>query len=142
MRICKLFLTILVIVLLGWIPFSSVRAVPPLPSTFWGIVTINGENVPAGIEVSAWINGIQYANTETIIHDGQSKYIIDVPGDNPSTPGVIEGGEPGDVITFKVGNLVAPETATWQSGNYNQHDLTLMGEVQEKYQIFLPMVLK
>ena len=127
--------------LLGWIPFSSVRQYHHCPPLL-GNSDNKWENVPAGIEVSAWINGIQYANTETIIHDGQSKYIIDVPGDDPSTPGVIEGGEPGDVITFKVGNLVAPETATWQSGNYNQHDLTLMGEVQEKYQIFLPMVLK
>lgn len=92
-------------------------AVPPLPSSFYGTVTVNGANVPDGMSVTAWINGVAYAQTATFTANGNSVYVIDVPGDDPETPGVKEGGVAGDTIVFKLGGVQqVDQTSIWQSG--------------------------
>ncbi|MFH1926553.1 MAG: DNRLRE domain-containing protein, partial [Chloroflexota bacterium] len=89
-------------------------APPGLPSSFWGTVALDGGNVPDGTVISAWINGVQYAETATFTSSGQSVYTIDVPADDLHTVGVIEGGADGDAIVFKVGGSAADQTVTWQ----------------------------
>ena len=100
------------------------EAAPPLPSSFRGTVKWNnGNNVPEGTTVSAWINGVKYAETQSQIDSGDSVYAIDVPGDDLETPGV-EGGVEGDTIVFKVGDSTAGQTGTWHTGTDVELNLT------------------
>ena len=66
MKFLKVFFTAMMIASLFFTPFSEAHAVPPVPSGFWGTAEINGANVGAGMEVSAWIGGVQYASATTI----------------------------------------------------------------------------
>jgi hypothetical protein len=117
---------------------SKVLAVPPLPSSFYGTVKSNGANVPIGILVSARINGVQYASKAAFLDGLDTVYFFDVPGDDPSTPGIIEGGITGDTVEFYVGNTKADQTATWKSGaNVN---LNLTVALPDYWQIFLPLI--
>lgn len=77
---------------------SKVLAVPPLPSSFYGTVKSNGADVPIGILVSARINGVEYASKAAFIDDSNTVYFFDVPGDDPSTTGIIEGGVNGATV--------------------------------------------
>jgi hypothetical protein len=107
-----LFLTIAVV----FFYVQPVLAFPPLPSSFYGTVKVNGANVADGTVVSARINGIQYASTNTFTYSGTSVYSLDIPGDDLSTSGVIEGGVENDTIVFFIGSLQASPTGTWHGG--------------------------
>ncbi len=102
----------------------SALALPPLPSSFYGIAKIDGANAPTGTLVSAWINGVRYAFTTVVAYGADTVYSLDVPGDDPSTPGIIEGGAPGDMIAFHIGDVAADQTGTWTSGSNVNRDLT------------------
>ena len=100
---------------------------PRLPSGFYGTAKQNGANVPNGTIVSAWINSVKYAETTTFlttINSVQvSVYTITVPGDDPSTSGVIEGGNEGDTIVFKIGIYPTDQTGTWHEGTDTELNL-------------------
>ena len=98
--------------------YNKVAAVPPLPSSFYGTVTVNGSNLPEGTLVQAKID------KKIVLHEGKSVYAIDVPGDDSSTSQV-EGGVRGDVIQFVVGGLTANETGIWNSGTFVEFNLTV-----------------
>jgi len=118
-----IFLVLLSLILLAVPVF--VQAGPPVqPSGFYGEVKIDGANVPDGTQVSAWINGILYAQTTTITDAGVSVYVLNVPGDDPDTPNAVEGGVSGNTITFYVGGQPATPTGTWQSGSNIQLNLS------------------
>ncbi len=102
----------------------SVQAAPPIPSSFYGEVKIDGANVPDGTSVRAWINGTPYAQTTTTTSGGASVYVLNVPGDDPDTPNAVEGGASGDTITFTIDEQTATPTATWQSGTNVAHNLS------------------
>ena len=103
---------------------TVVEAAPPLPSSFRGTVKWNnGNNVPEGTTVSAWINGVQYAETQSQMDAGDSVYAIDVPGDDPETT-EIEGGVEGDTVVFKVGDSTSSQTRTWYTGTDVELNLT------------------
>lgn len=92
---------------------------PVLAAEFGGTVKINGNNVPTdgSVMVAAWINEVRYGNlvqpwVESV--SGETVYRISVPGDDPSTPGVIEGGRPGDTVIFRVGNGIGGQ-APWEN---------------------------
>jgi len=102
---------------------SPVYALPPLPSSFYGQARINGVIVPDGTLISAWINGVKYAQSP-VGYISSAWYSLDVPGDDTSTPGVVEGGVEGSTIVFKIGDLVADQTGTWHSGTNVWLDLT------------------
>jgi len=95
-------------------------ALPPMPSSFWGTVRIGGASVPLPGTVKARINGVQYAFTGVIESSGQTYYSLDVPGDDPATAGVIEGGVSGDMVVFYVNDQVADQSASWV-GSTNVH---------------------
>jgi hypothetical protein len=82
---------------------------------FYGPVTVNGEDVPDGTVVSAWLESsfVGPWTTTTYTSNGASWYVIDIPPDNPSTPGK-EGGVVGDQVHFSVSSTPVPGTATWQ----------------------------
>lgn len=96
--------------------FAPAWAVPPLPSSFYGSVQINGADLQPGDTISAWINGVKYAETSPAWDDGDTVYSLDVPGDDSDTPVVIEGGVPGDTVTFRVNGYLATQSAPWASG--------------------------
>ncbi len=92
------------------------NAMPPLPSSFYGTVKINGLNAAVGTSVTAWINGVQYAGTTSLSYNSDIVYSLDVPGDDSETTGVIEGGVAGDTVVFHIGNYVAIQTGSWSGG--------------------------
>ena len=100
-----------------------VLAFPPLPSSFWGTVQVNGENVPDGTQITAWIYGMQYGQTQTMLYEGQSVYALVVPGDDLSTAPV-EGGTQGAQIEFRVDGVPTDQEGVWQSGTNSELNLT------------------
>ena len=103
---------------------------PQPPSKFYGTVMVDGEYVSDGTVISAWISGTQYETTTTFTYEGESVYVIEVPGDDPDTPEV-EGGVDGDTVAFKVGDLTANQTGTWISGSNVELDLTAEDDIVE-----------
>ena len=104
--------------------FGRVKAATPLPSSFYGTVKVNGENVPEGTIIRAIINGQVVATTQAILYQGETFYDIEVPADDPSTT-AIEGGQESDVIRFMLAGFLVRETATWQSGTDTEFNLSL-----------------
>ena len=104
--------------------FSTAGAVPPIPSSFWGSVKMNGVNLPAGTILKAAINGEEYASAIVGILGGESVYSLDVPGDEAATAGVIEGGTAGQTINFIWESTAANETSAWASGTNVNLDLS------------------
>ncbi len=135
MKTFRFFAALLIAFSLLGIRFSTTLAVPPMPSSFYGTVLVNGVNVQENFPISAWINGVQYAVNYTVLYGGESVYSISVPGDDLSTTGIIEGGTHGQTIVFKIDQLSALQTGTWQSGLNLELNLTAVG-----YRIFLPLI--
>lgn len=102
---------------------SKAWAVPGLPSSYYGTVKMDGANVPTGTQVSAFINGVQYAISPSLVYGDDTVYSINVPGDDPATI-PIEGGVPGDTVVFQVGNMLADQTAPWVVGGNLELNLT------------------
>jgi len=98
-------------------------AIPPLPSSFYGTVKVNGANAPENTVVRALINGQAYAEARTQMYQGNSVVSLDVPGDDTSTP-ERDGGVEGDTIQFEVGGVLAVQTGTWHGGTNTQLNLT------------------
>ena len=101
---------------------------PPLPSSFYGYVTLDGSPAPEGMLVAAGHGGTIYVQTQVIALDGteDTYYSLNVPGDESDTPG-IEGGSPGEEISFWIGGELADQTGTWMSGSNVALDLTASG---------------
>jgi len=106
---------------------QTTYAFPPLPSGFYGSVKIDGANVPAGTVVTARINGVQYASTVITTYLGDTVFSLNVPGDDTDSPGVIDGGVPGDTVVFFIGSRQAQQTAAWSSGSNVALNLTAVG---------------
>ena len=113
---------------------------PPMPASFFGTVKASGSNLPLSSKVSAWIDGVKYAETSIAEFNSDTVYTIDIPGDILSTP-EIEGGKPGDTITFLVNNSVANQSAIWQSGTNSELDLTIISSVGS-FKVYLPLIFK
>lgn len=103
---------------------TPASAFPPLPSSFYGTIKQDGENIPDGTLVEALIDGEVMATFLSETYQGDSVYSLDIPGDDATTDKV-EGGTAGQTVQFRVGGVLADQTAEWTSGvNYNL-DLTL-----------------
>lgn len=118
----RYFMTVCV-VFAAFAQISSAGAVPALPSSFYGTVRVNAANVPEGTQVQALIGGQVVAVGVTQTYQGDSVYVLDVPGDNPDTPAQ-DGGREGDVIQFIIGGLLADQTGQWRSGTNANLNLT------------------
>ena len=97
--------------------------VPILPSSFYGQIHFN-ENPPVNATIEAWVDHMSVPAATTTVQAGNPPYYtsFDVPGDDPSTPLIIEGGVENGLVTFILnGRTVA--TATWHSGTHTQVDL-------------------
>ncbi len=99
-------------------------AQPPLPSSFYGTVKVDGVNVPVGTTVVAYVGGTPIAQATTQDFQGGSVYSINVLGDDPTTTAV-EGGTAGAQVFFAIGNTyVATQTGTWATGTNVSLNLT------------------
>ena len=118
---------------------ASALAVPPLPSSFYGRVTLDGLDASPGVLVSAWIKGVKYAETEVETYEGHSVYAINVPGDDDDTPGV-DGGVEGDVVSFRVAGYAAAETAVWHSAVSVEQSISARSSLPGV--LWLPLVVR
>lgn len=116
--------TLLGIGLMTLIATKPVQAFPPLPSSFYGTVKVNGKNVQDGTPIKAIINGKVYAEGQTQTYKGDSVYSLDIPGDDASTTDVIEGGHDGDKVAFNVNGVDFGQTGVWKSGTNINLDLS------------------
>jgi hypothetical protein len=137
---------IILILTLGVVLFyvQPVLAFPPLPSSFNGTVKINGSNAPAGTVVAAWINGVLYKTTTVVYIAPDMKYLLNVPGDDPTTV-PIEGGVEGDTVIFYIGTTQATQATqigTWHSGTNVSLNLTGYTVEPSAFIIFLPVILR
>jgi len=85
------------------LPINIVHAVPPIPQTFYGNVTLDGSTAPDGTGVTAEMNG-RTAGSDTT-SGGQYSLIIQT----------IDGDSDGDTINFFVNGYAAGSTS-FQSG--------------------------
>jgi hypothetical protein len=101
-------------------------AMPPAPATFMGQIFFpDGTTVPDGLSVKVLFDGTVYSSDQTFTSGGESgKYVLSVPGDDPSTPS-IEGPGAGDTITFEVDGVATQETATWNTMEVVSLDLNV-----------------
>jgi hypothetical protein len=113
---------------------SPALALPPLPSSFWGTVTINGAPAPEGTLVQATIGGTVYAETHTTVYNGAAVFGLNVPGDDPSTP-AIEGGVEGSAVSFRVARVKVLQAGTWSSGTNVEQNL-----VGALHTVYLPFI--
>ena len=104
---------------------TTTFAMPPLPSSFYGTVKVNGANAPAGAILSARINGVEYARSTVGIYLSETVYSLEVTGDDLGTPDVIEGGKTGNTVVFYVDGVLANQTGTWNSGSNVRLNLTV-----------------
>lgn len=135
------FLSVLVILGLAALALPGpAGAFPPLPSSFYGKVTLDGSDVPEGTRLEAWIGDLLVAFNTTQVYQGDSVYSLDIPGDDTSTQ-AIEGGIEGDVIYFKLGGFLADQTATWHTGTNEELDLSAISRVATNTPIPTPTEL-
>jgi len=103
----------------------AVADVPPsLPRdhSFWGSVTIGETPAEPGTVVTATIAGVDDEWTSTVVDiEGYDGYyglndppdypdnLLEVPADDPATPGIKEGGVEGDTVEFRVLGELAGE---------------------------------
>ena len=114
---------VLVVSLLLLSTSGVVDASPPLPSSLYGTVKLNGANVPDGTLVQALIHDKVIASSLAQTYQGGSVYSLNIPGDDMSTA-VVEGGVDGDTISFRIGGIQASQTGAWRSGTNVKLDLT------------------
>lgn len=131
--LCLLSLIIALLLLTGLV----VAAAPSLPHTFYGTLTLDGGNAPAGLPLTATISNTIYATATTFLNpNGDTAYQIHMPGDDPDTPGR-EGATTNDTITFFLDGNPAIQTGTWTSGNHTRLDLTTFSGPQAPLASFL-----
>ena len=109
--------------LIGALAAIPALAIPPLPSSFYGTVQVDGQNVPDDTVVRALIDGQAYGEGRTQTYEGVSVYSLDVSGDDTDTA-AHDGGREGDTIQFEIGGVLAGETGTWHSGTNVELNLT------------------
>jgi hypothetical protein len=116
------------VILLFFILPSVVLAVPQLPASFYGIVTINGRSAESGSVIVAEIDGLQKGS---IVIDVTGKY-----GGLSAAEGKLHvfDGSSGDTILFYIqtpsmaNRIQAKETAVFSSGSLGELDLSFIGD--------------
>lgn len=105
---------------------ATVSASPQLPCEFYGAVSISGSPAPVGTEITAYVNGVKQGSI-TVKEPGRyggtgtfDERLIVLSGENDFT-----GGAP--MITFKIGDKVADQTATYTPGTSTEMAMTSGG---------------
>lgn len=87
-------------------------APPPLPHRFYGMATIDGNPAPDGTPIFGLGVSLSSRDTETLA--GRYELYVE------SLGGPLEGKQ----VTFKIGGLLAQQTAVWQMGANSNLDLS------------------
>ncbi len=118
-------------------------SVTPTPTfkNYSGDILFNGESAPAGTVVDAYDPDNVHCGTYVVGTSGVYGSMA-IYGDDPATPGIDEGAEPGDSITFRINGAsaaltVVSGTATW--GEAETAGIDLDGELC--YNIFPPILI-
>jgi hypothetical protein len=119
-RISSLSLMVFIISLFVVIP---ARAIPSMPSSFYGTVKVNGANVADGTLIQALAGGQVYSEGFSQTYQGNSVYALDVRGDDSDTA-IQDGGREGDTLQFKIGGVLADQTAVWHTATNVNLNLT------------------
>jgi hypothetical protein len=125
MRLFRYLMIGVIVIIITGMMVSPVNAIPPLPSSLFGTVHLNGEKVPEGTSIRALIDDVVMGEGQTMIFQGESVYSLDINGDDPDTK-EIDGGVEGDIIHFNVGGVIAEETGVWQGGTNVELNLSVI----------------
>ena len=87
-------------------------------ATFTGTVMIDGDAAPNGTAVTAMLDGETCATDTVGGAEGDGKYVLRI----PSTCST----QPGQMLSFMVGDMMAAETAPWSNAGLNTVNLTAM----------------
>ena len=117
----------------------SADSEPPGNYQAFGQVKVNGAFVDAGTPVSAWCDGVQFAqNVTSKDQEGEAWYLLDVPGDDPFTLPK-EGCSSGEEIHFMIDYLKADQTAVWDAETSpvdRRVDLSTTSVPPDPYRVF------
>ncbi|MCH8349881.1 MAG: hypothetical protein J4N78_07275 [Chloroflexi bacterium] len=83
-----------------------------------GSATLNGAPAPDGTVVTAWVADFSEPVATAVVADGQYKVSVFQFGSKSFA---------GTTITFKIGDLEAPQTASWEFGGVGIVNLTAGG---------------
>lgn len=89
------------------------------PCNFWGTATVEGEPVAAGTDITAWAGEEQIGSAPT----GDRTLL-----DNEFSMGADYDESHGNVVSFKIGDLWASETAIWDRYGIVELSLTASSE--------------
>lgn len=109
-------------------------APPKLPFNPYGTVKLNDANVEPGTLVGGWCRGMLWDEFPAELAEGETWYSLEIPGDDPATPEV-EGCSSGDTVTFTIGGLPTPESATWVEGGDEWVNVTTSFGVEATKQV-------
>lgn len=89
-------------------------AAPPLHARFFGTATPNSANTPDGTALTAYINGVAYAESATFVDTESCVYLVDVPADAPASVAVENNVVAGQVVTYagRQGAISRPDVLT------------------------------
>ncbi len=101
------------VLFLGSMLFATIlfADAPPLPLRVYGELP----GLDAGATISARVNDTEFASSTSFLDGDRTVYVVDVPGDDPSTPEV-EGAVDGAAISFRIDGIDAEETVNWSAG--------------------------
>ncbi|MCL0037060.1 Ig-like domain-containing protein [Dehalococcoidia bacterium] len=111
--------------LVSFLATPVLASVPPLPHTFWGYLTINGEPAPVGTTVEARVQGgLVGIPGNPLITTQVGKY----GGPGPFDPKLIVQGdiETGAIIEFYVNGFRADQTYEFTPGGITRLDLSVV----------------
>ena len=105
---------------------STASAQPMLPHAFYGTVTIGGQPAPLDTLVTAKVNGIESGNVTTW-QVGEYGWGLGIPNEEYQGNLLVQGEHisGGDTIEFYINNFKADQTATFDSGEFTELDLTV-----------------
>ena len=99
---------------------ADVEPPPAIPHEFTGTVSVDGGPVDEGTPVQAFVDDVEDYSTAV---DDQSRYTLLVSG-------------PGTTVTFRVGGVLANETAVWESGRIDEDFHLTVGEPPPVLSVF------
>ena len=108
---------------------------PGPPATYYGQVLASGSFTPLeGMAVTAWVNGKQCGQGQTLRVNGQVMYTLNVFADGPG--GAAGCGDAGRQVTFIVNSQLMSPTVGWDNNQVWQVNLLSV------YRVYLPLVLR
>lgn len=92
-----------------------------VPASYYGSVTVNGEPADPGTEIEAVVDGTTY---DTITVEEAGTFGGSGPFEEKLT---VEEPDSGDTVKYRVGDVVADTTVTWEEGDVREVDLAFVG---------------